>query len=85
MAWEVDGKALDRVFDEWSGGKSHEVRFRLLSGLLDVADCPLTELPGFRLPRRSPMWRFALVGDVVVVFLVAEPQGVLIPVDIIGG
>ena len=85
MVWEVDRTALDRVFDEWSASKGYEDRFRLLSGLIDVADCPLTELPGFRFPRRSPMWRFALVGDVVVLFFVAEPQGVLIPVDIIGG
>lgn len=74
--------ALDRVFDAWSTGRSHEDRMRLLLGLLDTADCPLTELPGFRFPERSPMWRFTRVGSAVFVFLVAEPQGVLIPIYI---
>ena len=55
MPWQIDGAALDRVFDAWSAGRSHEDRIYLLSGLLDVADCPLTELPGFRFPERSPM------------------------------
>ncbi len=47
-----------------------------------MADCPLTELPGFRFPERSPMWRFTRIGSAVFVFFVAEPQGVLIPIDI---
>ena len=82
MPWRIDGAALDRVFDTWSADKSYGAGIHLLSALLDVADCPLTELPGTRLPERSPMWRFARIGSVVVVFLVAEPQGVLIPIDI---
>ena len=59
-----------------------KTRIRLLSGLIDMADCPLTELPGFRFPERSPMWRFTRIGSAVFVFFVAEPQGVLIPIDI---
>ncbi len=82
MPWQIDRAALDRVFDAWSAGKSHEDRIRLLSGLIDMADCPLTELPGFRFPERSPMWRFTRIGSAVFVFFVAEPQGVLIPIDI---
>ena len=82
MPWRIDGAALDRVFDAWSAGRSHEDRIYLLSGLLDMADCPLTELPGFRFPERSPMWRFARIGSAVFVFFVAEPQGVLFPIDI---
>ena len=69
MPWQIDRAALDRVFDAWSAGKSHE-------------DCPLTELPGFRFPERSPMWRFTRVGSAGFVFFVAEPQGVLTPIDI---
>ena len=82
MPWQIDRAALDRVFDAWSAGKSHEDRIRLLSGLIDMADCPLTELPGFRFPERSPMWRFTRIGSAVFVFFVAEPQRVLIPIDI---
>ncbi len=82
MPWQIDRAALDRVFDAWSASKSHEDRIRLLSGLIDMADCPLTELPGFRFPERSPMWRFTRIGSAVFVFFVAEPQGVLIPIDI---
>ena len=55
MPWQIDRAALDRVLDAWSAGKSYEDRIRLLSGLIDMADCPLTELPGFRFPERSPM------------------------------
>ena len=82
MPWQLDRAALDRVFDAWSVDKSYGDRIHLLSGLLDMADCPLTELPGFRIPERSPMWRFTRIGSAVVVFFVAEPQGVLIPIDI---
>ena len=82
MPWQIDAAALDRVLDTWSTGKSYEDRLSLLSRLMDVADCPLTELPGFRFPERSPMWRFARIGRTVFVFFVAEPQGVLIPIDL---
>ena len=82
MPWQIDRAALDRVFDAWSASKSHEDRIHLLSGLIDMADCPSTELPGFRFPERSPMWRFTRIGSAVFVFFVAEPQGVLIPIDI---
>ncbi|MCY4369761.1 MAG: hypothetical protein OXF41_10190 [bacterium] len=82
MPWQIDGAALDRVFDAWSDGKSYEDRIYLLSGLIEMADCPLTELPGFRFPERSPMWRFARIGSAVFVLFVAETHGVLIPIDI---
>ena len=82
MPRQINGAALDRVLDAWSAGKSYEDRVHLLTGLLDMADCPLTELPGFRFPERSPMWRFARIGSAVFVFFVAEPQGVLFPIDI---
>jgi hypothetical protein len=82
MAWSFHDRDLDTTFDEWAENKDAGERFDLLLGLVELTDCPLTELPGFPLPGRTPMWRWAKIGRTLVIFLVAEPQGQLVPVEI---
>lgn len=82
MAWRVDPKTFDRVFERWAEGKSQAARWELLLVLADLVDHPLTELPGIRMPALSPMWRWAKIGRTLVVFLVVEPQGILVITDI---
>ncbi len=62
-------------FDSWAEGKSDLHRSSLLEGLIDLADRPLTELPGIRSAGRSPMSRWALIESTVVVIHVYEGQG----------
>ena len=82
MTWRIPDRYFGPVFERWSEGKDAGERFDLLLGLVELTDCPLTELPGFPLPGRTPMWRWAKIGRSLVVFLVAEPQGQLISVEI---
>ncbi len=82
MAWRFHDRDLDTTFEEWARGKDAGERFDLLLGLVEITDCPLTELPGFPAPGHSPMWRWAKIGNTYVTFLVAEPQGKLVIVDL---
>ncbi|MCY4516040.1 MAG: hypothetical protein OXB99_02245 [Acidimicrobiaceae bacterium] len=80
MTWRVADP--QGCFDEWAGGKSDQVRERLLRGLADLADRPLDELPGFRLTARSPMNRWTIIGSTLVVIRTYETAGVLDLVDL---
>lgn len=82
MAWRFHDRDLDTTFEEWARGKDAGERFDLLLGLVKITDCSLTELPGFPLSGRTPMWRWAKIGQTLVIFFVAEPQGKLVIVDL---
>lgn len=82
MTWSLPDRFLGPVFNRWAETRDEAARYRLLSGLLDLADRPWDELPGLSIPGRSPMWRWAEIGPTYVVFLVAEPQGKLVIIDI---
>lgn len=73
MAWQLRG--FGDCFDDWAAGKSDQERIRLLLGLLELADRPLTELPGLRELGRSPMHRWAVVDSTFVFLQVYESQG----------
>jgi len=62
-------------FDAWAEGKDDLQRSSLLEGLIDLAERPLTELPGIRSTGRSPMSRWMLIASTVVVIHVYESQG----------
>ena len=83
MPWRVGD--LGDCYDDWAVGKSDEERIRLLAGLFELTDKPLTELPGAWLPGRSPMYRWAIVESTLepalVLMRVYESQGVF---DVIG-
>ena len=85
MAWSFHDRYLDEALTQWAEDKDSSARFQLLLGLFDLTDHPWGELPGFPLPGRSPMWRWARIGQTIVVLLVAEPQGKLIVMDIRDG
>ena len=75
MAWRYS-ETLDSVFDLWARNKSPDEKYALLEGLIGLADCPLTELPG--LPRSAmPLRRWARLGIVLVSFYANEAQDVL--------
>ena len=73
MSWRIDDPA--GCLDRWGAGKNHDERYLLLDGLADMADSPMTTLPGARVARHSPMNRWTIIGGTVVVFRVYEPQG----------
>lgn len=75
MPWRFS--SLDVQLDAWAASQGSENIEQLLLGLQDLANRPLNELPGNRFPGLSPMWRWARVRNVYVVFLVVEPEGVL--------
>lgn len=85
MAWSIQDRYLDEALKQWAQDKDASARFRLLLGLFELADRSWNELPGFPIPGRSPMWRWAKVDQTYVVFPVAEPQGKLIVMDIRDG
>lgn len=62
-------------FDAWAEGKGDQQRSSLIEGLIELADRPLTELPGIRSTGRSPMSRWTLIESTVVVIHVYESQG----------
>ena len=62
-------------FDVWAEGKHDLQRSSLLEGLIDLADRPMTELPGIRSAGRSPMSRWTLIESTVVTIHVYEGQG----------
>ena len=80
MPWRYS--SLDACLDAWAASKGPEDVEQLLLGLQDLANRPLDELPGNRFPGLSPMWRWARVANMNVVFLVVEPEGVLSVVTI---
>lgn len=73
MAWRV--REIGDCFDDWAAGKSDQERSRLLQGLLELANRPLTELPGIRALDQSPMHRWAVVDSTFVFLRVYESQG----------
>lgn len=73
MAWLV--AQIDECFDTWAEGKTEQGRLRLLAGIIDLADRPLTELPGIRARGRSPMQRWAIIGSTVVSIRLYESVG----------
>ena len=83
MTWSIPDKFLGPVFNSWAATKDAATRYQLLLGLLELADRPWEELPGLPLPGRSPMWRWAKIGPAHVVFLIAEPQGKLVIIDLL--
>lgn len=64
-----------RCFDSWAEGKSAQERIRLLDGLAELADRPLTELPGLRRQGFSPMIHWTVIGSTVVYVRVYEQSG----------
>lgn len=64
-----------RCFESWAGGKSNQERLKLLDGLIELADRPLTELPGLRRKGFSPMIRWTVIGATVVYIRVYEQSG----------
>ncbi len=85
MAWSIQDRNLDEALKQWAVDKDASARFQFLLGLFELTDRPWDELPGFPIPGRSPMWRWAKVGQTFVAFLVAEPQGRLLIMDIRDG
>lgn len=81
MPWRV--AQIDEPLDAWASGKSEQERLRLLSGLVDLADRPLTELPGIRVRGESPMRRWTIIGSTVVFIRVHEPAGVFDVTDLL--
>ena len=43
-------------------------------GLAELVQCPLTESPGERWPKRSPMHRWAVIGPTLVSILVIREE-----------
>ena len=82
MPWRFS--SLDAHLDAWAVGQSSGNIEQLLLGLQDLANRPLDDLPGNRFPGLSPMWRWAKVKSVYVVFLVVESEGVLSVLTITG-
>lgn len=82
MTWSLPDRFLGPVFNTWAESKDEAARYQLLLGLLELADRPWDELPGFPAPGHSPMWRWAKIGPTFVTFLVAEPQGKLVIIDL---
>ncbi len=80
MPWRVADPL--RCFDSWADGKSDQQRLRLLEGLAELADQPLTELPGIRSAGRSPMSRWTIIESTVVHIHVYESKGWLDLVDL---
>ena len=83
MTWSLPDRFLGPVFNSWAETKDEAARYQLLWGLLDLADRPWDELPGMPIPGRSPMWRWVEIGPTYVIFLVAEPQGKLVIIDLL--
>lgn len=82
MTWSLPDRFLGPAFNKWAETKEVAARYQLLMGLLDLVDRPWDELPGLPLPGRSPMWRWAKIGSTYAIFLVAEPQGMLVIIDL---
>ncbi len=84
MTWRMGD--LGDCFDVWAVGKSDHDRFLLLEGLLELADRPLTELPGDQVPDRSSMLRFKRIDtsleSTLVLIRVYEAQGVFDVIDL---
>lgn len=75
MAWRYSA-ALDDALERWAQDKSPEQVLELLEGLIDLADCPLTQLPG--MPRSAlPLRRWARLDAVLVSFYADEAHGVI--------
>ena len=73
MSWRIGDP--DGCLDRWGASRNDDERWRLLSGLADMADSPLSTLPGARVEGRGPMNRWTIIGGTVVVFRVYEAQG----------
>lgn len=75
MAWRYSA-ALDHAIDRWALNKSPDDVLTLLQALIELADRPLTELPGW--PRSAmPLRRWARLGPVLVSFYADEARGVI--------
>lgn len=83
MTWSLPDRYLGPVFNSWAETKDAIARHQLLLGLFELADRPWNELPGFPMPGRSPMWRWAKIGPTYVTFLIAEAQGKIVIVDLL--
>lgn len=57
-------------------------RLRLLNGIADLANRPLTELPGLRVRGQSPINRWMIVGSTVMFMHVHESVGVFDLMDL---
>ena len=68
--------------DLWADNKSEQERLRLLDGIAELADRPLTELPGRRVLGSSPMNRWEAVGTTAVFIRVYESAGLFDLVDL---
>lgn len=80
MSWRVmDPRGC---VDMWAIGKSGQDRLRLLNGIADLADRPLSQLPGLRAIGQSPMSRWAIIGSTVVFMRVYESSGVFDLMDL---
>ena len=80
MAWRLADP--DRCFDRWAEDKVEQQRLLMLNGLAELADCPLTELPGLSSQGRSPMRRWVIIESTFVVIHVYESVGCFDLVDL---
>ena len=75
MPWRYSA-ALNHAIDRWALDKPPDEVLALLQALIELADRPLTELPG--LPRSAmPLRRWARLGPVLVSFYADEARGVI--------
>ena len=80
MSWRVADP--NRCYRLWAEGKGSEEQLQLAGGLIELADRPLTELPGYRVAGRSPMNRWTIIGSTVVIIRVYESIGLFDLVDL---
>ena len=66
----------------WATDQTPSELAALDQGLAELADRPLTELPGIEVEGRSPMHRKAVIGSTYVYFMVYESQGVFDLIDL---
>jgi len=66
----------------WAAGHTPSELAALDRGLAELADCPLTELPGIEVESRPPIHRKAVIGSTYVYFMVYESQGVFDLIDL---
>ena len=75
MPWRIADPT--KCLDSWAEGKNHDERVRFLNGLAELADSPMTQLPGLRVLGWSPMERWTIIGPTIVVFHVYETAGII--------
>ena len=80
MSWRVADPS--RCYRLWADGKDSEDQILLVAGLIELADRPLSELPGLRVAGRSPMNRWTIIGSTAVIIRVYESIGLFDLVDL---